>query len=217
MYILCVSTSVFQLLKYKRSWFIWFKMLIKYFSFTLYNCSFCLPFYEREYFKYSICKNVLLFTRWDIPNRWIFNLLVYACLHYWLVLFLFLQCNPHCIMDMQCCRMRLFFSTFCNSCLHSLSIPSSLQDLLIYSFLVIFSKCIEWGIGKDSHKCFRYWNKSKEGLTKFHKLINNIYELIQFTMGMDENELLFLYILMIKENQTVTSDFYCKHKLIFRF
>ena len=44
-----------------------------------------------------------------------------------------------------------------------------------------------------------YWTKNQTDLEKFHKLINNQHKSINF-MKANKNQLLYLYILVIKEN-----------------
>ena len=58
--------------------------------------------------------------------------------------------------------------------------------------------------------CFIFWTKTEDDLRRFHSIINNIHESIKFTMETSENELPFLDIRIIKRENIIITDLFCK-------
>ena len=58
--------------------------------------------------------------------------------------------------------------------------------------------------------CFMFWSKTKEELSNFHQLLNDIHPSIQFTMDMQEEELPFLDIMIIKKDDKIITDLFYK-------
>ncbi|XP_062601156.1 uncharacterized protein LOC134262845 [Saccostrea cucullata] len=57
---------------------------------------------------------------------------------------------------------------------------------------------------------FIFWNKTEDDLEKFHTVINQLQESIQFTMEMSDRQLPFLDLLLIKDDTKIITDLYCK-------
>ena len=58
--------------------------------------------------------------------------------------------------------------------------------------------------------CFVFWKKSKQDLSLFFDLLNNLHQDIKFTMETGEKALSFLDILIIKEHTEIIRDIYFK-------
>ena len=58
--------------------------------------------------------------------------------------------------------------------------------------------------------CFVFWTKTREELQDFYGLLNNIHPSIKFTMDVQDKELPFLDITIIKENTQIITDLFYK-------
>ena len=58
--------------------------------------------------------------------------------------------------------------------------------------------------------CFIFWTKTQEDLQKFHSILNNLHESIQFTMEASTKNLPFLDLFIVKEGNRITTDLYSK-------
>ncbi|XP_071171038.1 uncharacterized protein [Mytilus edulis] len=58
--------------------------------------------------------------------------------------------------------------------------------------------------------CFIFWTKSEVELNKFHSMLNALNESIQFTYDSSSSKLPFLDINIIKEEEQIITDLYCK-------
>ncbi|VDI57594.1 Hypothetical predicted protein [Mytilus galloprovincialis] len=58
--------------------------------------------------------------------------------------------------------------------------------------------------------CFIFWTKSEVELDKFHSMLNALNESIQFTYDSSSSKLPFLDINIIKEEEEIITDLYCK-------
>ena len=58
--------------------------------------------------------------------------------------------------------------------------------------------------------CFVFWKTSRQDLSLFFDLLNNLHQDIKFTMETSEKSILFLDILIIKEHTEIITDIYFK-------
>ena len=58
--------------------------------------------------------------------------------------------------------------------------------------------------------CFIFWDKTDRELKDFHMLLNQLHESIKFTIETSEKELPFLDILIIKQNNKISTDLFYK-------
>lgn len=58
--------------------------------------------------------------------------------------------------------------------------------------------------------CFILWTKSYDELDSFHRILNNLHKDINFTMEINEQKLPFLDILIIKQNDALSTDIFHK-------
>ena len=73
-----------------------------------------------------------------------------------------------------------------------------------------FGQYIRFNWKRYLDDCFIFWTKSLSELHEFHDLLNNLHTSIKFTVDINETELPFLDILIIKENRNITTDLYYK-------
>lgn len=57
---------------------------------------------------------------------------------------------------------------------------------------------------------FIFWNRSRDDLFKFYKLLNDLRKNIQFTIETNEKDLPFFDVLIIMENTNISIDFFKK-------
>ena len=89
-------------------------------------------------------------------------------------------------------------------------LEEKLYNELPFLFDVNFATYIKENWKRCLDDCFIFWTKSEEELQTFHSTINSIHQSIKFTIESSTTHLPFLGILIIKEEEKIKTDLYCK-------
>ncbi|XP_062579154.1 uncharacterized protein LOC134241086 [Saccostrea cucullata] len=96
------------------------------------------------------------------------------------------------------------------ACLVMGFLEEKLYNILPETFDLEFTQYIKENWKRYLDDCFIFWTKSEEDLTKFHSVINELHDSINFTSDMNRNSLPFLDILLIKNGEDISTDLFCK-------
>ncbi|XP_062606683.1 uncharacterized protein LOC134268439, partial [Saccostrea cucullata] len=96
------------------------------------------------------------------------------------------------------------------ACLVMGFLEEKLYNILPETFDLEFTQYIKENWKRYLDDCFIFWTKSEEDLTKFHSVINELHDSINFTSDMNRNSLPFLDILLTKNGEDISTDLFCK-------